>query len=102
MTSNCEIAVYFKDQGIAHLFSALLGAVGQNGVAVSDLSMVSGDALVITEPLFYPLLNENQKQRCLLVGPADSMRNIQANCIEQPLTEEKIDAALELFLSGAR
>ena len=96
--TQAEVAVLFLEPQIRELFAELLAARGLKVSELASPSEFSGETKIITEPIYFPLINTNSKEQCLVVGNSDAMGKIQALCLARPLTEEKIENALKAFL----
>lgn len=92
------VAIHFQDEVISELFSELLEARGVRTWIVEALDALPAELRVVTEPQFLPLLNEEARSRCLLVGNKDSLKGLEVLSLSRPLTEEKVETALEKFL----
>jgi len=93
-----NISIWFSDSEVSELFSFLLENLGYPAAVVSTSGATPQSERVITEPLFFPSLSEEQKRSCLLIGSPKSLEGLNALAIAQPLTEQKVSRALELFL----
>lgn len=94
------VAILFADPVVTELFSELLDACGATPRIVQSVSSIPANARVVTEPQFYKALPRAYRRTCLLVGDTRSTGHNRALCLSQPLTEEKIEAALQTLLSA--
>jgi hypothetical protein len=92
------VAIFFQDETINEIFSALLEVRGVPTCIIGGLEELDSEARIITEPYFFSRLQESQHDRCLVVGNKDVLQNIKALSLSRPLTEEKVEEALSLFL----
>lgn len=92
------VAVLFIEPEIGLLFSELLQARGVQVQRLNNVEQYQGHTKIITEALYFPMLPEMARQNCLVVGNRDSLQKIDALCLTRPLTEEKIDSALQALL----
>lgn len=93
------VAVCFEDPSINQLFAELLEA---HGVCVRILGSVinaENGTRIITEPRYFPLLTEGLRRQCLLVGNKGSLAGYQVQTLSRPLTEEKVEEAIQRFLA---
>lgn len=93
------VVVHFEDAEITAAFTDLLGAIGMRTVAPGSLSVLDGCPRIVTEPRFYADLDNDQQQRCLVVGNSEHLSNIDACSLARPLTENKIEKAICDLLS---
>ncbi len=92
------IAVLFEERLISMLFAELVAAHGSAVQVLRNLSELPTGQKLITEVQYYEKLPEDQKRSCLVVGSSAQLTRISAPSLEQPLTEEKVEAALSSFL----
>lgn len=81
------------------LFAELMRAQGVNPSVLETLDNLSGETRVITEPRFYRALPETYRSTCLVVGNKESLKGLTGHALSRPLTEEKIEAAIDAFLA---
>lgn len=93
-----EVSIFFAEQEISSLFSELLEAWGIRTQVLSRISDYDGSTRIITEPLYFPELEEDCRSRCLLVGNQNSLEDLNVLTLSRPLTEAKIVRALDSFL----
>jgi hypothetical protein len=93
------VAICFQDIEIGTLFLELLSARGIPAEIVNNPAEVPTSRKVLTEPRYHSALNAEHQAQCLIVGPRSTLRGIRSRCLEQPLTEEGVEAAIS-FLSG--
>lgn len=96
------VLVCFQDREIGELFAALLSTRGVTPI-LTDTAVTSGNKTkIVTEPCFIPDLTVEQMKHCLIVGPKKSLKNVSARSLEQPLTEENVESALDYLSSPLR
>ncbi|MDC0358501.1 hypothetical protein OAO01_06765 [Oligoflexia bacterium] len=100
LTKHCTIAICFEEPAITFLFSKLLQANGCTTTVLEKVSDLAGDAKIITEPQYFPQIQKEYQDRCLLVGNKDAVKDLPVLTLSRPLTEAKIEHALEHFLSS--
>jgi hypothetical protein len=93
-----RVAVCFQDDSINMLFSALLEAHGVEAIIVGNIEAVPTDVRIITEPQYFPKLNQDLRKNCLLVANANTKENLQVPILTRPLTEEKVESAIKHLL----
>ena len=94
------VSILFQDHGIAELFAQLLESMGVSIRLINEISDLDDDAKIITEPQYFGSLSESGQHNCLLIGQRQSLIGLRAQCITQPLTEEKIVHGLTTFLTS--
>ena len=102
IANSCDqlcISICFKDQGIAQLFADLLQARGVKPLLIASPLLASTETRIVTEPIFFQQLDQVQSARCLVVGPKRSLNGITARCLEQPLTEQSVESALDYLVT---
>ena len=102
IANSCDqlcVSICFKDQDIALLFADLLNARGAKPVLIDSPLLATPDTRIVTEPIFFQLLDHVQSARCLVVGPKRSLNGITARCLEQPLTEQNVESALDYLVT---
>lgn len=93
-----EVTICFAEQEISSLFSELLEAWGIRTQVLDCISDYDGSTRIITEPLYFPEIEEDCRSRCLLVGNQSSLEDLNVLTLSRPLTEAKIVRALDSFL----
>ena len=96
------VLVCFQDREIGELFAELLSSRGVTPVLTDTLASSGLATKIVTEPCFVPDLTAEQMKHCLIVGPKKSLKNVTARCLEQPLTEETVESALDYLSSPLR
>ena len=96
-----DVGILFEDGAISEVFCALLEARGVSAHVLSGTHELPGETAIITEPQFFPLLDQLHRRSCLVVGNKNSLREIPALSLSRPLTEEKVEEALARFLHGS-
>jgi hypothetical protein len=102
IANSCDqitVSICFKDQQIADLFADLLNARGAKPVLIESPLNAAVETRIVTEPIFFQTLDHMQSTRCLIVGPKRSLKGISARCLEQPLTEQAVESALDYLLT---
>lgn len=102
IANSCDqlcVSICFQDRGIGELFADLLKTRGVNSMLVDSPSDAPLGTRVVTEPIFFPMLSKSQSSECLVVGPRRSLSGISARCLEQPLTEDTVEHALDYLAS---
>jgi hypothetical protein len=98
-TDFCEVSICFEDQTINLLFSELLEVRGVRTHILDNIYDFSGENKIVTEPQYYGCLDSLQRQRCLIVGNKDALRELKDGiALSRPLTEDKVEEAISLFL----
>lgn len=92
------VCVCFENGLISALFADLLEGRGVKTRVLTDIAECRGEARIITESQYYPLLPTSCRDTCLVVGNREVLKGITALTLAQPLTEEKIEEALSRFL----
>ncbi|MBN8549547.1 MAG: hypothetical protein J0M12_09550 [Deltaproteobacteria bacterium] len=95
----CTVSICFADPMINHLFSELLEARGVKTAIVPTIEAAARETKIITEPQFFPDIETTRHGECLVVGNKESLKSLNVLSLSRPLTEEKIESALEQFLS---
>lgn len=90
-----SVLVCFQDRAISELFADLLVSRGVKPVLAESLHAAPPLTRIVTEPSFFPQLTREQIQHCLIVGPKKTLKNLEARCLEQPLTEDGVELALD-------
>lgn len=98
-TLSLPIAVCFQDQRIATLFAELIKARGNTPLLVSQIEEAHATTRVITEPELFEELPAPADHFCLIVGNREVATPTQTVQLTQPLSEAKIEAALDKFLA---
>jgi hypothetical protein len=101
---NLTISICFEEDTITELFSALLRAKGVKTRVVNspkELSEkdINSGTKIITEPQYIPLVPEVLKYECMVVGNKESLKGLPGITLSRPLTEQKIELAIEDLLS---
>jgi hypothetical protein len=97
-TAATEVAVCFHDLAIAHLFAQLLRNRGGTPLIVREIEAAHSTRHVITEPELFEELPAPANHLCLIVGNRPVDTPTPAIQVLQPLSEAKIEAALDRFL----
>lgn len=101
-SSGPVISICFEEEEINHLFSDLLRSRGVRTRILSDVREADGETKIITEPQYFPNLAEAYRTSCLIVGNKETLRGLSGVLLSRPLTEAKIEFAIETFLDRAR
>ena len=97
-TDFSTVSILFEDRVITHLFSELLKVRGVETKIISDISQVTGETRIITEPQYFPEIPNELQNKCLIVGDKEAVKELPTASLERPLTEDKIENALLDFL----
>ena len=89
------VLVCFQDREIGELFADLLVSRGVKPVLTESVKDAPQQTRIVTEPCFFPQLSPEQARHCLIVGPKRTIKSIDARCLEQPLTEDGVEEALD-------
>lgn len=92
-----SICILFEDPAIKKAFAQLLVSRGYVPRIVSDVSEIQPNSKVISEANYFMHLDRETQGRCLVVGNNSGVQKVAPICLTQPLTEEKVEAALEEF-----
>lgn len=93
-----SVYICFQERSISELFADLLVSRGVRPVLGRSLDGAPAHTRIVTEPCFFPQLSPEQASQCLIVGPRKTLRSIEARCLEQPLTEDGVEEALEFLV----
>lgn len=94
------VSICFAEEEINHLFSELLRSRGVPTRILQHVSEANGETKVITEPQYFPQIPDSYKQSCLIVGNKESLKGLTGVLLSRPLTEFKIETAIESFLDS--
>lgn len=94
------VAVCFLDPDVTAIFAALLEARGIPARILESICDFNGDTKIITEPIYFPLIDRDKQDKCLVVGHKEALSKVTAQTLCQPLTEDKIELALINFLGA--
>ena len=94
-----HVAVLFEEPEINCLISELISARGIKTRIITDTTDVQENEKLATEPQFLRGLNPDKKATCLVIGNKESLLGLPGIKLTRPLTENKIQQALEEFLS---
>lgn len=97
-SKNTVISICFAEPEINNLFSELLRSKGMKTRIVDSVQQVSGETKIVTEPQFFPEIPTAYRNECLIVGNKDSLKGLTGVTLSRPLTEDKIEFALQQFL----
>lgn len=97
-TPSQSVGILFHDREIAAVFGALLASRGMATRVLHSRHDLAPYRAVVTEARYYQYLSPAQRPVSLVVGDSQSLRAIGGITLEQPLTEDKVEAALEQFL----
>jgi hypothetical protein len=104
LNDKVEVTILFHDPEINSIFAALVegGDVVTSVPAAVPYAISHGTAKntkIITEPDYLPMIPKELHGSCLVVGPAEQVRNLDTQTLSQPLTEEKVERALVALLA---
>lgn len=102
LNQNQEVSVCFNELEISFLFAEVLSARGMETYVYTDTRAIPVGTKMVTEPYCFARMSEAQKENdCLIVGGQNlEIIPCNAHTLERPLTEEKVELALEQFLVG--
>lgn len=92
------VSICFEEAEINILFSELLRSRGVPTRILPSVKEAAGNTKIITEPQYFPNIPESYKTSCLIVGNKDSLKGLSGVLLSRPLTESKIEMAIEKFL----
>lgn len=94
------VSICFEEEEINHLFSELLRSRGVATRILKSVDEANGETKVITEPQYFPRIPADYKNSCLIVGNKESLKGLTGVHLSRPLTEFKIESAIESFLDS--
>ncbi|WKZ57139.1 MAG: hypothetical protein QY326_00325 [Bdellovibrionota bacterium] len=94
-----SVGIFFHDREIAAVFGALLASRGLSTRVLSSRHDLAKYPAIVTEARYYQYLSPSQRPVSIVVGDSQSLKEIGGITLEQPLTEDKVEAALEQFIS---
>ena len=94
-TDMLKVYILFEQPGINRIFAELLLSRGFEPHIAYDLDDIEPDVRVISEPTYFVQMTRDCQQRCLVVGEESAIEHLAPLCLTQPLTEAKVEAALE-------
>ncbi|MCB0352847.1 MAG: hypothetical protein KDD64_04955 [Bdellovibrionales bacterium] len=97
-SESAPVAICFEDRSITILFARLLDSMGVPIRLLNEISELEERNKVITERQFYDQLREGKRKDSLVIGLPQALSGVEGVGLSQPLTEEKIEAALARFL----
>ncbi len=92
------VTIYFQDPTITELFSDLIAVRGVPTRPLSSLDGLAPGTKIITEVGEFQKLAPGSYDKCLIVGNKDALEGLEVLTLSRPLTEEKIESALNQFL----
>ena len=95
-----HVSICFEEDSINVLFSELLRSRGVATRIVQSPKEAQGETKIITEPQYMPLIPENYKTDCLIVGNKESLKTCSGIKLSRPLTEQKIESAIAELLDA--
>lgn len=99
LTNKVLVSIYFEEEEINQLFSELLRSKGVKTRVLGSLEELSGATRIVTEPQYFPQLPSAYKGSCLLVGNKESLKGLSGVHLPRPLTESKVESAIDAFLA---
>ena len=99
LTSPYPVCIFFEDESISDIFSALLEVYGCATKTVTCPSQLGEEPFVITEPQFFSWVNPKHHPSCLIVGNKQSPEAANSLFLSRPLTEDKVEQALSRFIA---
>ena len=94
-----EISIFFADTIITALFAELLESRGVPTKILDKIDEHRENTRIITEPQFFFEIDPLSQSRCLVVGNSAAAPDPKVLMLARPLTETKIESALEALLS---
>ncbi len=91
------ICILFEDPAIKKIFAQLVVSRGFSPKIIDDIADIQPDSKVISEANYFVHLDRDMQRKCLVVGDNTGIENTAPVCLTRPLTEEKVEAALEEF-----
>lgn len=92
------VTVCFSDPDISEVFAELVRSRGVPALIARAISDIRGETRVITEPSLFPTLPASYHAKTLLVGTKESVKELKAKALTKPLTEEKVEEAMDALL----
>jgi len=93
------VVILFESPRISGLFLDLLQSRDIPSQVIDSCSELAADTRIITEPQYFEELLPAQRQRCLLVGQPGQLPGHTVATLSQPLTEDKIERAIQDLLA---
>ncbi len=93
------VFVLFELEATNRAFSELLNSMGKQTCIITDVSSVTEGSRLITEQKYIPLLTDQHKEKCLIVGNSESKINDSPLFLSRPFTAQKIESAFQRFLT---
>lgn len=93
------VHICFRDRSITAIFSELLQARGIATHIVPEAEKLPRSGRIITEPHIFEDLPLSDSVQFLIVGGTLSEQTPHSTHLSQPLTERKVERALEQFLT---
>ena len=94
-----SVGILFREEMICLLFSQLLEARGVKTSILDCVTETTPHSKIVTEPIYFSKLDPDRAHKCLVVGNKNTLTGLDAVCLSRPLTEEKVENAIEKFLS---
>ena len=82
------------------LISSLLQSRGVRTHIINSIEQLNGYSKLVTEPQFFYRLPKRPPQSCLLIGNQNALEGAEAVTLSRPLTESKIELAINKFLEA--
>ena len=96
-----SVHICFEDPGISCLFAHLLESRGIEVILAHDLSQLLPGTKIVTEPRMLRRSSGSfSEDDILLVANDNSIDGLSGILLLRPLTEEKVEHALDAFLSA--
>jgi len=95
------VCICFLDDRITGLFAELVAGRGVPVAVVDSFDTLDPEVRIITEPHFLPDVRPDQYGRCLVIGEVRGAPYEEVASLPRPLTEERIEQALDHLLSPA-
>ena len=91
------VFILFEQPEVNSIFAELIKSRGFQARIARDIDEIDPDSKVISEAHFFFHLSRSSQEKCLVVGESNAVRDLAPVCLTQPLTEEKVEIALEEF-----
>ncbi|NMC63161.1 MAG: hypothetical protein GYA55_08325 [SAR324 cluster bacterium] len=97
LNGSNSVCILFEDPAIKKIFAQLIASRGFQPKEINDIEEIIPNSKVISEANYFIHLDRETQNRCLVVGDNTAITNLAPVSLTRPLTEEKVEAALEEF-----